>query len=457
MDDPIKAPSADVSPARLKRVLNYWDAAALGIGIVIGSGIFAVPPSIAASLDTFPAMISVWLAGGLIALCGALTYAEISAMFPRAGGAYVFLYETYGRFPAFAYGWSALFITYPASMAAVAVVFSQYLARFIPLSPVGQSAVAAGLCLLVAAINIIGVKVGAGVQRTLTAAKVLAISAIPIFGFMLLKGDFARLGGNLAPTGGFSLTAVALAMVAVMWTFEGWADIPTIAEEVQDKKRDVPRALILCAIGVTAIYLAVNAAYVYLLGIDGVAGSQSVASDAGRAVFGQAGDLWITILVLASTAGSLNGMVIGGSRVFFALARDGMFLAPVGRVHPRFNTPANSLAILGVIGATYTLLGTFEEIIRYFVFVATIWFLLNIAAVFVLRRKRPDLERPFKVPLYPLTPLIFLAMVAGLMIQLYRDNTHDANMGLLLMLAAVPIYFLWRKRHRSAGGDTEIS
>jgi APA family basic amino acid/polyamine antiporter len=445
--------TAESSPPRLRRVLNYWDAAALGVGIVIGSGIFAVPPSIAASLDTFPAMISVWLAGGLIALCGALTYAEISAMFPRAGGAYVFLFETYGRFPAFAYGWSALFITYPASMAAVAVVFAQYLARFVPLSSTAQTVVAAGLCLVVAAINIAGVKLGAGVQRTLTTAKVLAIAAIPIFGFLLLKGDFQHLAGGLEPTGGFSLTAIALAMVAVMWTFEGWADIPTIAEEVKDIRRDVPRALALCAVGVTAIYLAVNAAYVYLLSIGGVASSESVASDAARAVFGTAGDIWVTLLVLASTAGSLNGMVIGGSRVFFALARDRMFLTPVGRVHPRLGTPANSIAMLGVIGAAYTLMGTFEEIIRYFVFVATIWFVLNIAAVFVLRRKRPDLERPFKVPLYPVTPLIFLAMVAGLMIQLYRDNTHDANMGLLLMLAAVPIYFIWRKRHRSAGGD----
>jgi amino acid transporter len=400
-------------------------------------------------------MISVWLAGGLIALCGALTYAELSAMFPRAGGAYVFLYETYGRFPAFAYGWSALFITYPASMAAVAVVFSQYLGRFITLSPNGQSVAAAGLCLLVAAINIIGVKVGAGVQRTLTAAKVLAISAIPIFGFLLLKGDFHQLSGGLEPDGGFSLTAVALAMAAVMWTFEGWADIPTIAEEVEDVKRDVPRALILCSIGVTAIYLAVNAAYVYLLGIEGVAGSQSVASDAARAVFGDAGDIWVTVLVLASTAGSLNGMVIGGSRVFFALARDGMFLAPVGEVHPRFRTPANSLAILGVIGAAYTLLGTFEEIIRYFVFVATVWFVLNIIAVFVLRRRRPDHPRPFKVPLYPVTPLIFLAMVAGLMIQLYRDNTRDANVGLALMLLAIPIYFVWRRRQKSPGEAQE--
>jgi len=437
---------AAAKPRDLKRILNMWDAAALIVGIIIGSGIFAVPPSIARDLDSFVPMISVWILGGVLALCGALTYAELSAMFPRTGGAYIFLHETYGPFPAFAYGWSALLITYPASMAAVAVVFSAYLARWIPLSPALQSLTAAALCLLVTVLNILGVKLGARVQRTLTAAKVLAIAAIPAFGFLLLKGDFGHFSPLVAaPSAGWSLTIIALAMASVMWTYEGWADAPTVAGEVRDLRRDVPRALILGTVGVMVVYVAVNAAYVYLLSTAGIAGSDSVASDAATAAFGPAGGAWVTALVLVSTASSLNGMAISGSRVIFAMSRSGLFLAGAGRVHPRFETPAVALAILGVIGALYALMGTFEQIIRYFVFVAMIWFVLNILAVFILRRRRPDHARPFRVPLYPITPAIFLAAAAGLMIQLYRDNTRDANIGLVLILLSVPIYFFWRR------------
>lgn len=433
----------------LKRVLNWWDAIALSIGIVIGSGIFAVPPLIAGNLDTFGSMISVWVLGGLLALCGALTYAELSTMFPQAGGSYVFLHKTYGPFPAFAYGWSALLITYPASMAAVAVVFTQYLHRWIPMEPGMRSIVAAGICLVVAATNMLGVRLGTGILKVLTFAKVAAISAIPIFGFALLKGDFSNFtAGGITPSGGWSLSIWALAMAGVMWTFEGWADTPTIAGEVRDKKRDIPKGLIVSAVAVTLIYLAVNMAYTYLLSVPGVAQSSSVASDAAAAVFGDAGVFWVTALVLISTAGSLNGMVIAGSRVFYAMSRDGLFLRSMGAVHPKFGTPIWSLAIIGIMGAAYAYVGSFERIMSYFVFNATVWFALNIFAVFVLRKTRKDTPRPFKVPFYPVTPLIFLVVIIGLMIQLFIDNTQDALVGLVLILVCVPFFMIWTRFNR---------
>jgi APA family basic amino acid/polyamine antiporter len=446
---PHTSPQAPSPNAQLPRVLNHWDAAALAVGIIIGSGIFAVPPSVAGRLNTFGAMILVWILGGVLALSGALTYAELSTMFPRTGGPFVFLHETYGPLASFTYGWSALLITYPASLAAIAMVFARYLSQLVSLSATGEAVVAAVLCLVLAGINGLGARVGAGVQRTLTAAKVAALAAIPLFGFLLAKGDFSRLtDGGVVPTGGWTLSGWAFAMAAVMWTFEGWADTPTIAGEVKDKKRDIPRGLVMAAVSTTLIYVAANAAYVYLLGVDGVAATNSVATDAASAVFGGGGALFVTLLVIISTAGSINGSLIGGSRVFFAMASEGLFLKSVARVHPRFGTPFNSLALLGVISAAYCLLGTFERLMSYFVFVATIWFALNILAVIILRVRRPDVARPFRVPLYPLTPLVFLGVILSLGVQLFLDNTSDALIGIGLICLAIPGYYIWKRSHR---------
>jgi APA family basic amino acid/polyamine antiporter len=434
----------------LPRVLTHWDAAALAVGIIIGSGIFAVPPSIARSLDTFGSMISVWVLGGVLALCGALCYAELAAMFPRSGGAFVFLHETYGPLVSFVYGWSALFITYPASIAAIAMVFASYLSRLVPLSAGAQVITAAGLCLGVAVINILGTKVGAGVQRTLTLGKVVALALLPVAGVLLGRGDFGRLEGGLVPTAGWTLSGWALAMAAVMWTFEGWAEAPTIGGEVKNLRRDVPLGLAISAVAVTVIYVAVNAGYVYLLGMKGVAGTDNVASDAAGAVFGSQGEFWITVLVVISTAGSVNGSVMGGSRVFYAMAKEGLFLSHVAWVHPRFGTPVVSLALMGAISALYTLMGTFEEVMRYFVFMAALWFAMNIFAVILLRRRRPDLERPFRVPLYPASPLLFLGVIVSLAASLFVENPRDSLMGLGLIVLAVPVYRIWKRTHQAA-------
>ncbi|HEX9751304.1 MAG TPA: amino acid permease [candidate division Zixibacteria bacterium] len=445
---PATEPSGSESPGSLRRVLTMWDAAALMVGIVIGSGIFATPPSIAVSLDRFGPMISVWLVGGLLALCGALTYAELAAMFPRTGGAYIFLRETYGRAPAFIYGWSALLITYPASIAAVAVVFAAYLNRLVPLHPVPQSVVAAAMAVLMCGMNMLGVVLGTRVQRTFTAAKVVALVVLGGSAVFATAGQWSHLTPVwAAPSGGWSMTTWVLAMAAVMWTFEGWADGPTLSGEVRDKKRDLPRALLMSTLLVTVVYVLVNAAYVYVLSIPTIAASDSVAVDLAQTTFGSKGAIVVTLLVLVSTVGSVNGMTIAGSRVFFAMARDGLFFESVGRVQPRFKTPANSLAILAVTSAAYCLFGTFEQIIRYFVFVAMIWFVLVVLSVFLLRRRRPDAERPYRVPFYPITPAVFLLVAVGLMIQLYLANMRDATIGLVVLAASLPTYFAWRRWH----------
>jgi APA family basic amino acid/polyamine antiporter len=437
---PTGSPTIETGPALtakverdLRRVLNKWDAVA----------------QIAGALDRFGPMISIWILGGALILCGALTYAELAAMFPHTGGVYVFLRESYGRLPAFMYGWSALLITYPASVAAVSVVFAAYLSRIIPAFAGGQQYLAAALALAMCTLNMIGVVLGARVQRAFTTAKVLALVALVGFAFVTLTGRWEHLTPVFAlPTAGWSPTAWALSMAAVLWTFEGWADGPTLSGEVRNIRTDLPRALLISAALVTGVYVLVNTAYVYVLGIPAIAKTDSVAVDLAIKSIGPYGAVFVTLLVVISTVGSVNGMVIAGSRVFFAMARDNLFFRWVGHVHPRFQTPANSLAILGTVSVVYCLLGTFEQIMKYFVFVASIWYIFVTFAVIVQRRKRPDADRPYRVPLYPITPFIFIVASTGLAYQLLMDNTRDATIGLGLLAISIPIYFLWRKlRH----------
>ncbi|GAB4327936.1 MAG: amino acid permease [Candidatus Zixiibacteriota bacterium] len=439
------AKQTTTDPNRLRRVLTHWDATALIVGIMIGSGIFATPPEVAASLDSFGAMLSVWVLGGVLALCGALAYAEMATIFPYTGGVYIFIRHTYGPLPAFIYGWSALLITYPASIAAIAVVFAAYSARLVPALEPGRPLVAAGLILFAAGINILGVKLGTGVQRLFTATKVAALLTLVLFAVFSAAGRFEHFAPFVAtPANGWSATAWAFALAAVMWTYEGWSEAPTLSGEVRDPGRDMPRALIGGTLLVMTVYILMNASYVYVLGIPVIAASESVASEMALSTFGAFGSLFVTLLVMVSTAGSVNGAVISGSRVFFAMARDGLFFDRVGRVQPRFKTPANSLTVLAIVSATYCLLGTFQQIIRYFVFHAMIWFMLVTISVIVLRIRMPDVARPFKVPWYPLPPILFLLVAGGLAYQLLVDNTRDTLIGVGIIVLSVPVYFVWR-------------
>ncbi len=441
--------SSQTPPGELRRVLTYWDAVALIAGIMIGSGIFATPPQIAGSLDRFGPMISVWLLGGLLAMCGALCYAELAGMFPRTGGAFIFQREIYGKPVAFVSGWSSLLITYPSSIAAIATVFAIYFKRLVPGVPLSEGIIAAVLSLVFCGLNIVGVVLGARIQRTLTFAKVGALVALVVFAIFYQEGSWSNLSPIwAAPSGGWQIGAFALAMASVMWTYEGWADGPTIAGEVKDIRRDLPRALLIGTGMVTLIYILLNAAYVYVMSIPGIAASESVAVDMAQRTMGQYGGLFVTLLILASTAGSVNGSVIGASRVCFAMSREGLFFESVGRVHKRLQTPANALVIIGVMTAAYCLLGTFDQLVRYFVFIAMIWFVMNIVGVFILRARRPNVERPFRVPGYPVTPAVFLIVILGLMYQLFYENTRDSLIGLGVLALSFPTYWIWRRFHQ---------
>jgi len=449
----MSGPGSSLPPPRpeLRRVLGATDATALVVGVMVGSGIFATPPLVAAYLPSPALMLAAWGLGGLIALCGALSYAELAGLFPLTGGAYVFLREGYGRFPAFAYGWSALLVTYPASVAAVALVFSAYLARLLPALSGFQPWVAAGLCLSLSVLNLLGVRLGAWFLRLTVAAKVLALLAVVATGLVLGAGTPNE--GSASPVAAAEpvrwWAAWALALVAILWTYEGWADGPTLAGEVRNPERNMARSLVVGVAGVTGLYLLANLAYLRVLGMDGMRGTDSVATDLAHRVFGGSGVVFVNLLVVVSTLGAASGMILGASRIFYALARDRLFLRRVGEIHPRWGTPAWALATIGFLSAIYACIGTFEQIIGIFVMVATVWFVLNIFSVFLHRRRRPRIPRPFRIPLYPLPPLLYLLAALALLVQMVRASPRGALAALGVLSVSLPVYFLWERKHRN--------
>jgi len=450
MADPVPV---QIEPPRseLRRVLGVWDAAALMVGVMIGSGIFATPPIVAGYVPNPAGILGIWALGGLAALCGALCFAELTAMFPMTGGSYAFLREAYGRFPSFAYGWSALLITYPASIAAVSVVFTAYLANIVPIAETARPWIAALMCLVLTGLNIIGVRLGATLLRVMTGAKIVALGLVAVAGIVAAKHLTPQgVRGAVATSPSWSLAALALAFTSVVWTYEGWADGPTIAGETRRPERDVPRALLVGTLAVTAIYLLANVAYLLVLGLDGLRQTDRAAVAIADAAFGNRGGAFVTLLVLVSTLGSILGMIIAASRVFFAMGRDRLFFAWVGNVHSRFHTPAAALIGVGLISAVYAVVGTFEGIIRYFVFVSGLFFLLIIGSVFLHRRRHPNAPRPVRIPLYPLPPLLYLAVEVTLLVQLLRENAGFSLIGLAIVLASVPVYVIWERMRSRA-------
>lgn len=435
-------------------MLGVWDAGALIVGIIIGSGIFATPPIVAGHLPHPITMLGIWVLGGLLALCGALCFAELAAMFPYTGGSYAFLREGYGPLPAFAYGWCALLVTYPASIAAVSIVFVAYFARLVPVAEGLRPYLAAFVCLLFTGLNILGVRLGAWTLRVLTGSKVLALGGLAIAAFLSGAGSWSHLAGPAGTSpAGFGVGVAALALAAVLWTFEGWSDGPTLSGEVRNPNRDVVAALVAGTAIVTLVYVVTNLAYIYVLGMEGVRDTDSVAVDVAAAVFRRGGDTFVTLLVVVSTLGSIMGMIIGGSRVLFAMGRDRLFFEWAGRVHAR-GTPAPALALLGILSALYAALGTFEGIIGYFVFVSTIFLTMNVVSVTIHRIRRPGHPRPFRAPLHPLPPLVYSLVALTLLTQLLRENTRNALIGLAVVAASVPVYGVWIriKRRTDAAG-----
>ncbi|HEX2205214.1 MAG TPA: amino acid permease [Longimicrobium sp.] len=446
------APSAPASTAvdgdGLPRRLGVWSAAAAAVGLTIGSGIFRVPATVAAESGSVGAIALVWVLGGVITLCGALTVAELAAAFPRAGGIYVYLREAYGPLAAFLFGWSWLFIRSAAS-AGTTLVFVAYLGTFVPLSPIEQRVAAVALIVLVGAANYRSVRLGAAVQDASTVAKVVAILATAAVLFALGEAGGGALSGapSLVPA---SVGGIGLGLVAALFAYDGWIAATLIAGEVRDPQRALPRALAWGAGIIVVTYLAINAAYLYALPLAELAASKAVAVDAVTRVAGAGGAAVIAALVMLSTFGGLNAGLMTGPRVYYAMAEDGLFFRRVAAVHPRFGTPHVAVALLVALTALNASVRTFEELAQAFVLLLYPFLALTVAAVFVLRRRRPDLPRPYRAAGYPVVPALFLVGTVAMMANALVKRPAATLLGGAIVAAGVPVYFAWRAASRRA-------
>ena len=437
----------------LPRNLGVWSAAAAAVGLTIGSGIFRVPSIIAAESGSVGAVALVWVLGGVITLCGALAVGELAATFPRAGGIYIYLREAYGPLTAFLFGWSWLFIRSSAS-AGVTLVFVAYLRTFVPLDDLAQRVVAVTLIALVGAANYRSVRLGAAVVNTSTVAKVLAIlvTAVAIFALGEVGGGALAESPTLAPRswGGFGV-----ALVAALFAYDGWMAATLIAGEVRDPGRSLPRALGWAAAIVVATYLTINVAYLYALPLADIARSKVVAVDAMTRVSGAVGAAVVAALVMLSTFGGLNAGLMTGPRVYFAMAADGLFFRSVAAVHPRYGTPHMAIALLVLLTALNASLRTFEQLAEAFVLLLYPFLALTVAAVFVLRRRRPELPRPYRAVGYPFVPAVFLVGTVAMMGNALLERPAATLLSAAIVAVGIPVYFGWRaasSRPRSSRG-----
>jgi len=430
---------------KLKRVLSLLDATMINAGGIIGSGIFMVPAAVAMFTGSASLFFMVWIAGGIVSLFGALSVAELGAAMPRAGGQYVYLSEAYGPVWGYLYGWSAVAVINTASIAAVGVAFSEYLRFFFPITDVSIKGIAVATIVLLTIINILDVKSGARFQNLFTISKLGAIFVIIILGLVMEGGSNQNLSPFFSDQSFTELVGpLGLAMVSVLWTFDGWIFITYVAGEVKNPGRNIPLSLIFCMLIVVTIYLLLNYVLIYTLGFTGMNGSDLVVSDAASVFLGNKGAAIVTLIILISLIGANNGFVLTSARINYAMAKDKLFFYQASQIHPRFKSPSNALIIQCVWASLLTFTGTFNQLITYIIFASWIFYGMSAGAVIILRNKKPDMERPYKTPAYPWIPIIFILFAIFLTINTIIEAPRDAAIGAGIILAGLPMYYYWK-------------
>ena len=431
---------------RLKRVLSLMDATMINAGGIIGSGIFMVPATVALYTASSSLFFMVWILGGVVSLFGALSVAELGAAMPKAGGQYVFLNEAYGPVWGYLYGWSAVVVINTASMAAVGVAFAEYLKFFYPISDLAVKEIAICSIILLTIINIVDVKSGARFQNVFTFAKLGAILGVILLGLFLEGGSTQNFSPLFTDSPPLSLIGpLGLAMVAVLWTFDGWIFVTYVAGEVKNPERNIPLSLIFCMVIVVTVYLALNTVLVYVLGFDQMIGSELVMADAASKFIGGKGAAIVTIIILISLIGANNGFILTSARINYAMARDNRFFKQAAIIHPKFQSPANALIIQCIWACILTFSGTFNQLITYIIFASWIFYGMSAGAVIILRKKKPDMERPYQIPFYPWIPIIFILFAIFLTVNTILEAPRDAAIGSGLILAGLPLYYYWKK------------
>ncbi|MBA2303009.1 MAG: amino acid permease [Acidobacteria bacterium] len=453
----VQSPEQTVPDEGLVRAIGLGSAILLVVGSVIGSGIFLTTGGMAALIPSASLLLAAWTLGGILAIAGGLTYAEMGAMFPRSGGVYVFLREAYGGLPAFLYGWSSLLVVISGSMAAVAAGFAEYLSYFVPAFstsnivvalPVpwgtfsisaGQFVAAASLAVL-GAVNYVGVRSGNMLNVVLTAAKVAGLLAIPLMA--LAAGTVRPALTPVVPADVVRpVASFGIAMIAVLWTYESWYYVTYAAGEIRDPQRNVPRALVIGVLVLIATYLAVNLAYLHALTIDEMKGVTRIAEKAASTLMGSAGAALVAATVVISTFGCNAAGLLGGSRVLFAMASDGVFLPAASRVHPRYRTPHVAVAALTGWSIVLALSGTYEQLFTYVMFSSILFSVAAGAALFSLRRTHPDQPRPYRAWGYPIVPAVFVLGSAAFVLNTLVERPVESIAGLGLLVLGLPVYW----------------
>lgn len=430
---------------RLPRQLGLVSAVAVLVGTTIGSGIFRVPAVVAAQLtDPGPVMLA-WIIGGLFSLCGALTLAELASSLPRSGGIFAYILEGFGPLPAFLFGWAELTVIRAAALGGTATICAEYLGYFMPLSGPQVQYLAAGLIVFLAALNYIGITRAAAVMNVVTLVKFGALAALALLAFTVGQGNAAHF--TPAFPSGLSLSLVATALIPIMWTYEGWSNLTFVAGEVKDPQRTLPLTLVFGTLAIIAIYLTVNFAFIYLVPLPEMGASKLVAAEAASRIplIGTAGVAMIAGIVVISAFGSLNGSIMTGPRVVFAMADRGLFFKGLARVSPRFATPSVAIWLAAAIAVAYVLQHDFAQLADKFILGAWPFFALAVAAVFVLRRRQPELARPYRTWGYPVTPLLFLGASLWMVVNALITDPINTGATFAIILSGIPVYYLWQR------------
>jgi len=424
----------------LRRELGTFSAAAIAIGTMIGSGIFRVPGSVAAEVGTAGGIGLLWLVGGAIALCGAVCAAELAAMYPETGGEYVYLRESWGRLPAFLFGWTRLLVLVPASLGAIGLIFAAYFRSFLPVDASAERWIAIGAISVVMLLNYRSLLWSAAVENVMSAAKVAALLFVAV-ACMMLGDRSAGAFGTPAVLAPATWTGFGLALVTAMWSYSGWSSAAAMGGEVRDPTRTLPRALLLGVFTVIVVYLAINAAYLYVLPIEAMAASTLVAADAAAAVFGEAGRTLVAALVAISTFGALQALMMYNPRFFFAMAGDNLLFRRIGSVHTRFHTPHGATLLTAALALGYVWFRSFEQLAQAFILGVWPFHTLMVAAVFKLRREAPNRERPYRAWGYPLTPALFVTASIAMILVALVQRPGLTLFGFGVIVAGVPVYY----------------
>jgi APA family basic amino acid/polyamine antiporter len=443
------------------------------VGIVLGAGIFMTTGIMASALPSPGLIMLAWAVGGLLTLAGAAVFAELGAALPEAGGGYVYLREAYGPLVSFLFAWVTLLVYQPGAISAVAVGFAEHLGYLVPrlgaevemlrlplggftLSISAAQVVAAATILGLTALNILGLRVGSNILNVITALKVVALVGFAVLGVMAGRPAVAPGSPSASPGTADLASGFGLALVATLWTYDGWINLSFSGGEVKDPGRTIPRALMLGTGALTALYLLVNAVYLFALTIPEMQGVTRVAEKATTALFGTGAGIFMVAVVALSTFGGIHGTVLTGARLYYAVAKDGFFFRSMAHVHPRHHTPDIALWAQGALAALLALSGRFDQLFTYCMFAALLMYAATTASVMTLRRKRPDLRRPYRVWAYPALPIVYIAALMALCLNTLLTRPLESLSGLLIVAAGVPVFFFWRRR-KSAAAELSVS